>query len=72
MHKSYPSLCSKRKSSSVFGGIRYFHFSESFQPHYGPGVDLAPNEGVIPNNPESREWPDSKSNNFAAICESVF
>jgi hypothetical protein len=52
--------------------VEFFQFTQSFQPHYGPGVDSASNR----NEYQESSWgvkgrPAHKADKLTAICEPI-
>jgi hypothetical protein len=45
---------------------------ESFQQHYGPGVDIAYNRNEYQESSWGKGWPARKADNLTAICEPIF
>jgi hypothetical protein len=51
--------------------LEYFHFTESFQPQYGPEIDSSPNRNEYHESSWDKERPARKADNLTAICEPV-
>jgi hypothetical protein len=49
-----------------------FQFTYSFQPHYGPGVDLASSRSEYQESSWGKGRPVRKADNLNTICEPIF
>jgi hypothetical protein len=48
-----------------------FQFTQSFHPHYGPGVDSAYNRNEYQESSGGKGQPARRSDNLTAICEPI-
>jgi hypothetical protein len=51
--------------------IGFFKLIESFQPHYGPGVDSVSNRNKHQESSWGIGWLVHKADNLTAICELI-
>jgi hypothetical protein len=49
----------------------FFQFTQSFQPHYGAGVDSACYRNEYQNLPGGKGRPTHKADNLTANCEPI-
>jgi hypothetical protein len=51
--------------------IGFFQFTQSFQPHYGPGVDSARNTNEYQESSWGKGRPVCEADNLIAICQPI-
>jgi hypothetical protein len=53
------------------GVFEFFQFIQSFQPHYGSGVDSASNRNEYQESFWDKGRPARKAENFTVVCEPI-